>query len=66
MPVFEYTCKKCGHKMEFLEKSKGASKHTCAQCGSLELQKLLSSFAATSSSRARGSDSCSTGTCPLS
>ena len=62
MPIFEYKCQKCGHKMEFLEKSGNKSKHVCEKCGNPDTQKLFSGFAVGQSSK--GSDSCSTGTCP--
>jgi len=65
MPIFEYKCKKCGHKMEFLEKAGRSEKHSCEKCGSSDLQKLFSTFSATSSSKSSGSSSCPTGTCPL-
>ncbi len=68
MPIFEYKCKKCGHITEFLEKSSNPRKHVCEKCKSSDLQKLLSTFVAghNSSSTSQGSDSCPTGTCPLS
>ncbi|RKY08913.1 MAG: zinc ribbon domain-containing protein [Planctomycetota bacterium] len=64
MPIFEYRCNKCGHKMEFLEKSGGKNKHSCAKCGSSDMQKLFSSFAVGKSSQGNGA--CPTGTCGLS
>jgi putative FmdB family regulatory protein len=68
MPIFEYKCNKCGHKMEFLEKARGTRKHVCQRCNSSDLQKLFSGFSVGqgNSSAPRGSDSCPTGTCPLS
>jgi len=66
MPIFEYRCKKCGHKTEFLEKAGNPGKHICEKCGSSELEKLFSTFSTSSSSKSSGSDSCPTGTCPLS
>jgi putative FmdB family regulatory protein len=78
VPIFEYKCKKCGHKMEFLEKSRAAEKHVCEQCGSSDLQKLLSGFSV-GHSKSSGPDSCDlcserpcagdicgSGACPLS
>ncbi|MBL7154426.1 MAG: zinc ribbon domain-containing protein [Phycisphaerae bacterium] len=44
MPIFEYECQDCGHRMEFLEKRAGAGRHTCEQCKSRNLQKMLSGF----------------------
>jgi putative FmdB family regulatory protein len=67
MPIFEYKCKSCGHKMEFLEKSGHKGRHVCRKCQSSDLQKLLSGFAIgqdkTVSSPSQ--ESCPTGTCPL-
>ena len=64
MPIFEYRCKKCGHKTEFLEKNAGKSKHVCEKCGSSDMQKVFSSFSVGQSSQ--NSSSCPTGTCGLS
>jgi putative FmdB family regulatory protein len=67
MPVFEYKCRKCGHIMEFLEKSGNRRKHICERCKSADMQKLLSGFAVGhSGSTSTSGDSCPTGTCPLS
>jgi putative FmdB family regulatory protein len=66
MPIFEYRCNKCGHKTEFLEKSGSKVKHVCEKCGSDKLQRLFSTFSTGSSSKSVGTDSCPTGTCPLS
>jgi len=61
MPIFEYSCKDCGHHFEKLQKS-GAelNKPTCPECGSWETIKQLSTF----SSSARNSTydtGCNTG-----
>jgi len=66
MPIFEYKCKKCGHKTEFLEKGNSKEKHVCEKCGSNDLQKLFSTFSAGNSSTSGSPDSCPTGTCPFS
>lgn len=65
MPIFEYRCKKCGYKTEFLEKSSGKSKHSCEKCGSTDMEKLFSGFAV-GQSGSSSAGSCPTGTCPLS
>ena len=44
MPIFEYACGDCGHRMEFLEKTRGKHKHACEQCKGTNLEKLLSGF----------------------
>lgn len=64
MPIFEYKCKKCGHKEEFLEKSDSLSKHICEKCGDSEMQKQFSSFCV--GKECRSGNVCPTGTCPFS
>jgi len=64
MPIFEYECAQCGHKMEFLEKSKTRNKHICEKCGSPAMKKLLSGFSVGQGGQDSGA--CPTGTCPLS
>lgn len=66
MPIFEYKCDKCGHKMEFLEKRSGSRKHKCKKCGSKQLKRLFSIFSNSVKSKSKNRGSCSTGTCPLS
>jgi putative FmdB family regulatory protein len=65
MPLFEYKCKECGQKVEFLERGSGSGGHVCPHCGSKNLKKLFSTFAAGRSESGTGG-SCPTGTCPLS
>jgi putative FmdB family regulatory protein len=43
MPLFEYACRSCGHKFEFLTRAGHAP--TCPACTSVELEKQLSVFA---------------------
>ncbi|MHA1280758.1 MAG: FmdB family zinc ribbon protein, partial [Candidatus Helarchaeota archaeon] len=38
VPIFEYRCNKCGHTMEFLEKTNSPRKHTCDKCNSSDVQ----------------------------
>jgi len=64
MPIFEYKCDKCGHKMEILEKRSGKQRHTCQKCGSPDMQKLFSGFSVGQTGQSGGS--CPTGTCPYS
>ncbi len=65
MPIYEYQCKKCGHVTEILEMSGDKDKHTCTKCGSEQMGKILSSFGI-SSEESSSSESCPTGTCPIS
>lgn len=66
MPLYEFKCRKCGHVMEFLERSGGKHKHLCECCKSPDLQKLLSGFSIgqADKSPSGGNESCPTGTCP--
>jgi len=40
MPMFEYTCRACGHSFEALVR--GEAKPVCASCSSEDLEKLFS------------------------
>jgi putative FmdB family regulatory protein len=66
MPIFEYQCRKCGHVTSFLEKSGSSETHACEKCGSKQTEKILSGFAVKVSGSSSGSESCPTGTCPIS
>jgi putative FmdB family regulatory protein len=44
MPIFEYECKKCGKRSEFLESSGKRLSRRCSYCGSSSLEKLFSTF----------------------
>ncbi|MBN2512695.1 MAG: zinc ribbon domain-containing protein [Sedimentisphaerales bacterium] len=62
MPIYEYKCKKCGRITEFLEKRDNEQTHVCQMCGSRDMHRVISTFSA---GKAK-SQSCPTGTCPLS
>jgi putative FmdB family regulatory protein len=47
MPLFEYTCRGCGHQFEALVT--GNRTPACPRCSSSELEKLYSTFGARSS-----------------
>jgi putative FmdB family regulatory protein len=64
MPIFEYKCQKCGHKMDFLEKSSSKDKHICQKCGSSQMQKQFSGFSVGKTDKPNSS--CHTVTCPFS
>ena len=60
MPIFEYTCKKCGESFEELVRSDTVV--ACPKCGSKKVEKELSVFSANSSSNGGGDmPSCFTG-----
>ena len=44
MPLYDYQCKKCGHEFEALIRT-GDPAPTCTECGSGDLERLLTSFA---------------------
>ncbi len=46
MPLSEYKCRRCGQKVEFLERDFNATHHICPRCGGKDLQKLVSVFSA--------------------
>ncbi len=44
MPLFEFTCRHCGHQFETLVL--GTRRAACPKCASGDLEKLYSTFAA--------------------
>ncbi|MBN2714142.1 MAG: zinc ribbon domain-containing protein, partial [Planctomycetes bacterium] len=44
MPIYEYICKKCGKPFELLVRSD--TKVECPGCGSVKVEKRMSTFAA--------------------
>jgi len=61
MPIFAYECRKCGEEFELLVGVGADSKEpVCPECGGKKLQKLLSSFAVSTSSSSgqNGGPSC--------
>lgn len=40
MPIYEYTCKGCGHQFETLVR--GGNTPACTSCGSVDLDRLFS------------------------
>ncbi len=52
MPLFEYECRGCGAHFEFLVRGSGDTP-SCPACHGVDLQKLLSVFAAQSDSPAK-------------
>ncbi|MGI9228311.1 MAG: FmdB family zinc ribbon protein [Gammaproteobacteria bacterium] len=45
MPIYEYQCAGCGHKLEKLQKISEAPLTDCPDCGAARLQKLVSAAA---------------------
>lgn len=47
MPIYEFSCKKCGHLFEALRlSSRGFKGITCPKCDSKQVEKRMSTFAA--------------------
>jgi putative FmdB family regulatory protein len=42
IPIYEYTCRKCGHTLEKIQKFSDAPLLECPECGEEALQKLIS------------------------
>ena len=54
MPIYEYTCDKCGRPAELLVRS--SEEPTCPHCGSRQLSRLLSVVTAHAKSGGSGGD----------
>jgi putative FmdB family regulatory protein len=42
MPIYEYQCASCSHRVEMIQKFSDAPLTDCPSCGRAELQKLIS------------------------
>ena len=42
MPIYEYACKKCGHRLDALQKMNDDPLVDCPECGEPQLQRQLS------------------------
>lgn len=42
MPIYEYQCTQCGHRLETMQKMSEAPLTDCPECGKPKLQKLIS------------------------
>lgn len=42
MPIYEYQCQACGHRLEALQKMSDAPLRDCGECGKPELSKQIS------------------------
>ncbi|MCK5728921.1 MAG: zinc ribbon domain-containing protein [Methylococcales bacterium] len=42
MPIYEYQCQSCGHKLEALQKMSAAVLTDCPACSKSELKKIIS------------------------
>jgi putative FmdB family regulatory protein len=62
MPIYEYLCKKCGEKSEYLIRSSDQEPH--CSCGSSQLERLMSTFAV-SETGSNTNMACSDGNCGM-
>lgn len=42
MPIYEYQCSACGHRLEVIQKFSDAPLTDCPECGKSALQKMIS------------------------
>lgn len=42
MPIYEYACNACGHRLEIMQKINDPLASVCPACGASELRKLIS------------------------
>lgn len=62
MPIYEYRCPKCGERFEkFIRSANAQQEAVCPRCGNMEVEKIVSLFGLTGSSRPSSGASCSTG-----
>ncbi len=61
MPIFEYSCTKCGLRFEKLQKDITLQTAECPSCGSAEVKKEISSFSSNSASGSASAASCFSG-----
>jgi putative FmdB family regulatory protein len=64
MPIYEYKCTECGHTFSRLQNIGASAKGVhCPKCKSKNVERLLSSFASTSTGSSAGgpAPSCSSG-----
>jgi putative FmdB family regulatory protein len=59
MPIYEFSCEKCGKESEILVRSKDWKGTKCPACGSTKLTKKLSVFASSAGGEASEGPSCS-------
>jgi putative FmdB family regulatory protein len=63
MPLFEYACRACGQKFEYL--TRAGQTPACPSCASAELEKQLSVFAVSSSAPSPAPFPASSGACGM-
>jgi len=58
MPIYEYSCKKCGHHFEVLIRTKIDLPAKCPKCGAAKPAKQFSAFAVAAASHHDRSEAC--------
>jgi putative FmdB family regulatory protein len=59
MPIFEFRCRKCGQRFEFLFRSRDEKMAvSCEQCGSKKVERLMSVFAGKIGNTSAGGAGC--------
>ena len=53
MPIYEYVCQSCGKKVSLLVLNKESYSPKCNKCGSTDLRRIMSRFAAVRSEESR-------------
>ena len=48
MPLYEYSCGKCGNKFEILAKSADEAEPACPRCGRKQVKRNMSGFSSSS------------------
>jgi putative FmdB family regulatory protein len=51
MPLFDFRCRACGHQFETLVRSQDVTAPQCPTCHSIDLERLLPTFAVSSSEK---------------
>ena len=58
MPIFEYTCKKCGIVFEKLVLGRNGGEILCPKCGSKKTEQIFSAFATATAGHSTPGVSC--------
>ena len=69
MPIYEYRCEACGHKLEAMQKMSDEPLRECPQCHAPQLKKLMSAagsfqFKEKSAGATCPASGCGSGACP--
>ena len=53
MPIYEYVCQSCGNRVNFFVMNRESFSPNCNKCGSSDLRRIMSRFAAVRSEESR-------------